>query len=146
MNFKIVLCASLYHFNANTNNYSHKVELNYTRCNTPLTCTVQYVLYRLYSEMTCLTLSHPEALLWRVKLSGIRQSNITKGTVLAGLGGKGLRKRDGQVGPVNPGLTCCQQRYTCAVIFNCMFNVWIYRPKTKEPRLQAKTQRCSSTP
>ena len=27
---------------------------------------------------------------------------IPKGMVLAGLGEKGLRKRDGQVGPVNP--------------------------------------------
>ena len=35
-------------------------------------------------------------------MSGIRQSKITKGTVLASLGGKGLRKRDGQIGPVNP--------------------------------------------
>ena len=33
-----------------------------------------------------LTLSHPEALPWRVKSSHVRQSKITKGTVLAGLG------------------------------------------------------------
>ena len=33
-----------------------------------------------------LTLSHPEALHWRVKSSAVRQSKITKGTVLAGLG------------------------------------------------------------
>ena len=45
---------------------------------------------------------HPEALLLRVKSSGVRQSKITKGTVLAGLGEKGLRKRDGQIGPINP--------------------------------------------
>ena len=38
----------------------------------------------------------------QVKSSGIRQSKITKGAVLAGLGGKGLRKRDGQIDPVNP--------------------------------------------
>ena len=34
-----------------------------------------------------LTISHPEALPWRVKSSGIRQSKITKGLVLASLGG-----------------------------------------------------------
>ena len=33
-----------------------------------------------------LTLSHPEALHWWVKLSGIRRSKITKGTVWASLG------------------------------------------------------------
>ena len=32
----------------------------------------------------------PEALLWQVKSSGVRQSKITKCLVLAGLGGKGL--------------------------------------------------------
>ena len=32
-------------------------------------------------------------------MSGVRQSKITKGLVLTGLGGKGLRKRDGQIGP-----------------------------------------------
>ena len=32
----------------------------------------------------------------------VRQSKITKGPVLAGLGGKGLRRRDGLIGPVNP--------------------------------------------
>ena len=31
----------------------------------------------------------------------VRLSKLTKGTVLAGLGEKGLRKRDGQVGPVS---------------------------------------------
>ena len=36
-----------------------------------------------------LTLSHPEALPWRVN-SGVRQSKIIKGPVLACLGGKGL--------------------------------------------------------
>ena len=39
---------------------------------------------------------------WRVKSYSVRQSKLTKGTVWAGLGEKGLRKRDGQVGPVNP--------------------------------------------
>ena len=34
-------------------------------------------------------------------MSSVRQSKMTKGTVLAGLREKGLRKRDGQVGPVN---------------------------------------------
>ena len=33
-----------------------------------------------------LTISHPEALPWWVNLSGVKQSKITKGTVLAGLG------------------------------------------------------------
>ena len=33
---------------------------------------------------------------------GVRQSKITKGTVLAGLGGEMLRRRDGQIGPVHP--------------------------------------------
>ena len=37
------------------------------------------------------------------KSSGIRQSKITKGVVSAGPGEEeGLRKRDGQIGPVNP--------------------------------------------
>ena len=49
-----------------------------------------------------LTLSHPEALLWRIKSPGIRQSKITKCPLLAALEGEGLRKRDGQVGSVNP--------------------------------------------
>ena len=36
------------------------------------------------------------------KSSGIRQSKITKGVVSAGRGGEErLRKRDGQIGPVN---------------------------------------------
>ena len=47
-----------------------------------------------------LILSHPEALSRRVKSSGVRQSKIKKGTVLADLEGKGLRKRDGQIGSV----------------------------------------------
>ena len=38
-----------------------------------------------------LTLSHPEALPWWVKSSGVRQSKVTKGTVLAGLREKRLR-------------------------------------------------------
>ena len=38
----------------------------------------------------------------QVKLADIRQSKIIKGLVLAGLGRKGLRKRDGQIGSVNP--------------------------------------------
>ena len=40
---------------------------------------------------TVLTLSHPDALSCRVKLSGVRQSKVTNRAVLAGLGGKGLR-------------------------------------------------------
>ena len=43
-----------------------------------------------------------EALPWQVKLYSVRQRKLTKGTVLAGQGEKELRKRDGQVGPVNP--------------------------------------------
>ena len=58
--------------------------------------------HRLYKYARNLTLSHPEALPWRVKSYSVRQSKITKVTVLAGLGEKELRKRDGQVGPVNP--------------------------------------------
>ena len=38
-----------------------------------------------------LTLSHPEDLPRQVKLSGVRQSKITKGAVLAGLGVTGLK-------------------------------------------------------
>ena len=56
-----------------------------------------------------LTLSHPEALPWRVKSYSVRQSKLIKGTVLASLGEKGLRKRDGQVCPVNP---------SCLLVFN----------------------------
>ena len=37
-----------------------------------------------------MTPSHPEVLPRRVKLSGVRQSEITKGPVFAGVGGKGL--------------------------------------------------------
>ena len=36
-----------------------------------------------------ITISHLEAVLWRVKSSGVGQSKITKKVVLAGLGGKG---------------------------------------------------------
>ena len=50
-----------------------------------------------------LTLSHPEALPWWVKSYSVRQSKLTKGPVLAGLGEKGLRERDGQIGPVKMG-------------------------------------------
>ena len=69
--------------------------------------TSQFSFFLTWSNLisnNCLTLSHPEALPWRVKSYSIRQSKLTKGTVLAGLGEKGLRKRDGQVhvGPVNP--------------------------------------------
>ena len=42
-------------------------------------------------SITNLILSHPEAHPWWVKLSDVRQSKITKGTVLAGLGEKRLR-------------------------------------------------------
>ena len=44
-------------------------------------------------QWSYLTLSHPEALLWRVKLSGVRQSKITKCPLLATLGGKGLKDK-----------------------------------------------------
>ena len=37
-----------------------------------------------------------------VRSSGVRQSKITNGSVLAGLGEKWLCKRDGQIGQVNP--------------------------------------------
>ena len=58
-------------------------------------------IYRIILRVTTtmLTLSHPEALPWQVKSYSVRQSKLTKGTVLAGLGEKGLRKRDGQVRP-----------------------------------------------
>ena len=39
-------------------------------------------------SVLCLTLSHP--LLWRVELSGVKQSKITKWPLLAALGGKVL--------------------------------------------------------
>ena len=42
-------------------------------------------------DIKSLTLSHPEALHWRVKSSGVRQSKTTKETVLAGLGEERLR-------------------------------------------------------
>ena len=48
------------------------------------------------SQSYNLTLSHPEALPWEVKSYSVRQSKLTKGTVLASLGEKGLRKRDGR--------------------------------------------------
>ena len=48
--------------------------------------------------MFALTLSPPRGSPW----TSVKQGKITKGMVLAGLGEKGLRKRDGQVGPVNP--------------------------------------------
>ena len=43
----------------------------------------------------------PHSLLSQVKLSGVRQSKMTKRPILAGLGGKGLRRRVRQIGPVN---------------------------------------------
>ena len=52
--------------------------------------------------LSLLTLSHPEALHWWVKSSGVRQSKITKGTVLASLGKGKVKEEDGQIGPVNP--------------------------------------------
>ena len=47
----------------------------------PVACTIK-----------TLTLSHPDARPWWVKSSGVRQSKITKGTDLAGVGLKGLKK------------------------------------------------------
>ena len=42
-------------------------------------------------------------MLEKAQSSGVRQSKIIKGPVLAGLGGKGFRKRDRQIlRPVNP--------------------------------------------
>ena len=58
-----------------------------------------------------LTLSHPEAL----PSYGIRQSKITNGMVLASLGEKGLRKRDGRIGPVNKALRTVCFRYKCVL-------------------------------
>ena len=52
-------------------------------------CT-RYLHAHMYKYHSLLTLSHPEALHWRVKSSGIRQSKITKVVVLAGLGNKRL--------------------------------------------------------
>ena len=49
-----------------------------------------YVKTFIFYSKTALTLSHPEALPWRVKSYSVRQSKLTKGTVLAGLGEKGL--------------------------------------------------------
>ena len=49
---------------------------------------------------TQLTLPHPEALHWRVKSSGVRQSEITKVSVLAGLGEE-----------LNNGYKCVQIKY-----------------------------------
>ena len=45
-----------------------------------------YVLNLTIYQILNLTLSHPESLHWWVKSSGVRQSKITKGMVLAGLG------------------------------------------------------------
>ena len=47
-------------------------------------------------------------LVWQVKSPGIRQSKIIKGTVMAGLEEKGLRKRVEQVGPC-PNIVCVLQ-------------------------------------
>ena len=53
----------------------------------------------LFQLLHTLTLPHPGALRspWRVKSSGVRQSKTTKWPLLAALGGKVLRKRDGQI-------------------------------------------------
>ena len=58
----------------------------------------------LFQLLHTLTLPHPGALRspWRVKSSGVRQSKTTKWPLLAALGGKVLRKRDGQIGSVSP--------------------------------------------
>ena len=54
--------------------------MNTVRLKKTLFYGIQYSVVQVY-----LTLSHPEALHWQlVKSSGIRQSKITKGTVLAG--------------------------------------------------------------
>ena len=52
---------------------------------------LQFTVQQLKAVSTTLTLSHPEALLWQVKSSGVRQSKITKCPLLAALGGKGLK-------------------------------------------------------
>ena len=53
------------------------------------------------SSIPLLTLnSHPEALHWQVKSSGVRQSEITKVSVLAGLGEE-----------LNNGYKCVQIKY-----------------------------------
>ena len=44
-----------------------------------------------------LTFSHPEALPGRVKSYSVRQSKLTKGTVLAGLGEKGFKREMGRL-------------------------------------------------
>ena len=54
------------------------------------TCTCMIAMISVFINWDILTLSHPKALCWGVKPSGVRQSKITKGTVLADLGGKGL--------------------------------------------------------
>ena len=46
----------------------------------------QCLCFKMPFQYIIWTLSHPEALHWRVKSSDVRQSTITKGTVLAGLG------------------------------------------------------------
>ena len=56
-----------------------------------------------------------EALPRQVNLSGIRKSKITKGVGLGDLGGKGLRKRDGQIGPVT--VFCCTSHINQLLIF-----------------------------
>ena len=60
-------------------------------------CTPSTNEYRMWvtsrnilSWIQYLTLSHPEALHWWVKLSGVRQSKITKCPLLVALGRKGL--------------------------------------------------------
>ena len=47
-------------------------------------------------------LLHVDTLVHPTKSTGVRQSKITTGPVWDGLGGKVLRKRDGQIGPVSP--------------------------------------------
>ena len=43
---------------------------------------------------------------WQVKSSGVRQNKgVTKGPLLAGLGGNELRKRDWKIGPVKVYIT-----------------------------------------
>ena len=64
------------------------------KCNGHISCSGEKQTMRKIWEKNAkksqilLTLSHPEALPWQVKSSGVRQSKITKGAVLANLGGK----------------------------------------------------------
>ena len=51
---------------------------------------LQLFLTNVWYIIVCLTLSHLEALHWWVKLSGVRQSKITKCPLLVALGRKGL--------------------------------------------------------